>query len=302
VSRAVGAAGARGGSTAAWLSLLACLGLAPSCATSAQEPIELELRAAGVAVESVTLPGGSLVRPTRAALVVGPVYLCSGASAGELCDTARAESLDATAIDALSAEGTSLAPLVGASGTARSYMYDHGYSSLLTEREPFAWPATGELEGASLWLEGAATLVYAPGVVSREIPFRLLVTVETSEELERGQPVVRKSASEPFEHELSSSSERLTLRFDAAPWFGALVPSELGEDASCAGATTGIRCAKDVALDCATGGRTDCAADSLFCAPEAGCVPRVELSEESASYRAVLGALVAGERPRFEWD
>ena len=73
----------------------------------------------------------------RADLAFGPLYLCAGATAGDLCDTARFEWLDSAVVDTTLSDPVKVGELSGVTGTVRSWMYDLGLSSQLTREAPF---------------------------------------------------------------------------------------------------------------------------------------------------------------------
>ena len=127
---------------------------------------------------------------------------------------------------------------MGVTGSVRSWMFDYGITSLLTEKAPHVLPAAHELGGVSLVLEGLAV------ISGTEVPFFARVIVQQSDATERGVQVVRKSSSDVFSGEVTTNSEALEVQFDPFAWAGALrrvhfeeaaVGCTIGTDESCAG-------------------------------------------------------------------
>ena len=71
-----------------------------------------------------------------AELAFGPFYLCPAPQAGDLCDLARAESLDTVIIDATESGTREIGVLQGTSGTVRSAMWSYGRTWPLTASTP----------------------------------------------------------------------------------------------------------------------------------------------------------------------
>ncbi len=189
-----------------WLSLSACV-------EAGQARVEVPLFLAGTQLEAPLMTVGDVeVQLDRADLAFGPLYLCAGATAGELCDTARLEWLDAAVVDTLAPDAVQVGALTGVSGPVRSWMYDLGISSQLTRDEPFVLDAAAALGGASFVVEGRAE------VGGAQLSFRASVPVRQTGDTELGVPVIRKSAAQRFEHELLAGERGLLLRFDARAW------------------------------------------------------------------------------------
>ena len=187
--------------------------LVSGCGDSGQERVTIPLYVAGRDLsEPFAAAGDATVILERAALAFGPLYLCAGATAGDLCDTARVEWLGTVVADTIDPNVQFAGELTGVSGAVRSWMYDLGISSQLTRGEPFVLDAARELGDASLVLAGRAM------VSGAEIPFSASIRVEQSDETELGVPIVRKSTSDTFGRELTPQETGLTVRFDPSVW------------------------------------------------------------------------------------
>lgn len=256
------------------------------CTTSATTPVSLELRVGGGARE-VTLADGTRLVLTRADLAFGPFYLCSGAQAGQSCQTALAEWREAEVVDALEEALVSVGTVDGYSGRALSYMHDCGLVSLLTAEDPLVLPAAEELGGRSVIMEGVAELPFegAPSA-----PFRVELTLASSREADRGQPVVR-SAPGHFDATLGSDSTSLTVRLHPTDWLAKLDASAFWQDADCDADDATTVCAGPESQDCESGDRVDCSAMGQVCVPDIGCQDQIVLGDESAAGRAVAQAI-----------
>lgn len=228
-----------------------------ACLDTGQAELSIPLLVAGTSVaEPIAASNGWLIELQQAQLAFGPLYLCAGYQAGGLCETARAEWLDSTVVDALAADAVPAGVLHGVSGPVRSWMYDLGITSLLTQQRPVALGAAQSLGGNSVRLAGVARKE------ARALSFLLELPVQQEEATELGVSLVRKSSSDAFEQELRGD-EALTVRFAPHGWvrdldFDALASSAASETAT--------------------------------------------LAPESQAERALRSALVAGERPAFEWS
>jgi hypothetical protein len=235
-----------------------------ACGESAQQRAEVPLLLAGTEAASFETNLAVPVTLTRAELAFGPLYLCSGAQAGELCETARLEWRDSAVVDCLDSRSTEVGALVGVTGPVRSFMYDLGFSSVLTRDEPLELDAARELGGVSLRVEGRFTRN------GEEHEFRAGVAVRQGAEVERGIPVVRKSLDDEFEHDVNGDESALLVRFDARPWVTAVDFEALFAE--------------------------------LCPDPSDGCPDPLVLDETTESYRAFAFAVGAGERPEFDWE
>lgn len=241
---------------------LACA-LLPACSEAGQQHASVPLFVAGAEVaRPITATGDVQVTIERAQLAFGPLYLCAGFEAGDLCDTARLEWLDSAVVDLLDAAPRQVGMLEGTTGSVRSWMYDLGISSQLTRDEPFVLSAATELGGASLLISGHAS----SGDIS--LTFTTAVVIEQGAEVERGVPVIRKRTSDPFGHDVTHREAGLWLHFDAVPWIESLnFGSELE---SCM-----------AAQDCEEGR---------------------QLEPTSPIYVGLHNAVVLGKRPSFSWE
>jgi hypothetical protein len=234
----------------------------------------------------------------RADLAFGPFYLCAGVTAGDLCDTARLEWLDAVVVDTTVAMPTLAGELSGITGEVRSWMYDLGISSQLTRQEPFVLKAAKELGSVSFVLEGRANI---DGI---EVPFSASVPIQQTDDTELGVPVVRKSTSESFFRDITPTESGLVVRFDPAAWVRGMdfrpymtreQCSALGADLVCDGA---IERTCDGELELST---RDCDQRNQVCLPREGCTNRLTIAKDSEAYRSLRNALLSGARPSMEW-
>jgi hypothetical protein len=230
------------------------------CTGTGVTDISLWLETGGTRIAAPVEVDGWRVTLERADLAFGPLYLCSSTKAGHNCDTARAEWTGTAVVSALEPRTRPAGILQGTKGTVRSWMFDLGIVSLLTHDEPVPLAAAVTLGGNSLVVSGAAE---RDGVVVR---FEAAIPIRQGTEAERGIPVLRKSDSEPFEHELSGADRALRIRFDARAWIGGIDFNALA--ASC---------------------------------EDTGCADPLGIDPDSQGGRAIRTALEAGERPTFEW-
>lgn len=238
--------------------LLVVLAATAACTTSGTREVSVALEVAGTAVdEPFEGRDGWSVALERADVAFGPLYLCSGRQAGELCDTARAEWLDTVVVDALDPRPHAAGVLEGSTGFVRSWMYDHAITSLLTQEQPLVLAAADALGGSSLVVRGRAN---RDGVT---VDFRAEIAIQQEEETERGVPVVRKSTSDDFEHELTGGERALLVRFDPRSWLSGIdFTGAAGESAE--------------------------NADIVF-------------EPDSQGFRSIRNDVVAGPRPTFTW-
>ncbi len=239
--------------------------VAYACVDAPQDEVSLELVASGMEVDELGLGDGLSLSLSRADLAFGPLYLCPGTQAGELCDTARLEWTQSAVVDVLDSEPQSLGRLLGVTGPIRSYMFDYGISSLLTQERPQILDAAEQLDGASLVLSGEAILD------GTAVPFSVGVVVEQSEDTESGVPVVRKSTTERFDFEVTVDSRRFTVAFRPESWFSS-VSREHFDDAINPD-------------DCEIGVDESC--------------EEIEFDPDSSLARVIGQALSAGRRPEF---
>src|SRR5690606_17259403 len=87
------------------------------CADVGQKNETITLFVAGTDLSEPVIAVGEIeVLVDRADLAFGPLYLCAGATAGELCDTARLEWLDSVVVDTTSPEPMQVGELTGVTG------------------------------------------------------------------------------------------------------------------------------------------------------------------------------------------
>lgn len=256
------------------------------CTTSATTQVSLELRVGGGEPE-ITLADGTRLVLTRADVAFGPFYLCSGAQAGQSCQTALAEWREAEVVNGLEEALVTVGTVDGYSGRALSYMHDCGLVSQLTAEGPLVLPAAEELGGRSVVIEGVAELPLEGGPST---PFRVELTLSSSREADRGQPVVR-SAPGDFDAMLGSDSTSLTVRLHPAAWLAKLDASAFWQDVDCDADDASTRCAGAESQDCESGDRVDCSALGQVCVPDVGCQDEIVWGDESAAGRAVAQAI-----------
>jgi hypothetical protein len=272
--------------------------LLAGCIDTGTEPVSIPFSAAGTeAAGPIDARHGVTVDLERADLAFGPFTVCAGFQAGDNCDAALAEWTESAVVDALDPAPQRLGDLEGLSGSARSYMYDHGYVSLLTRTDPLELPAAAELGGASFVVEGTANV---EGVT---IPFRGAAVLAQPASVERGSPIVRSGTDEGFALELDPHTAPLTIRFDPRSWVEDIDFTFFLQDAVCS-ADREVVCAGQQELLCGPDGdvlgETDCSAAGQVCLRDVGCVDRVELAPGSQGLAAIRNAILAGAPPTFE--
>lgn len=273
------------------------IGLSGGCIDMAQAPVEFPLMVAGTAQRSVELPSGQ-VELTSAQVAFGPLYLCAGASAGDLCEVARAQWLGTTVVDMLAPTPVLAGNVEGNSGTVLSWMYDLGISSQLSQSKPFVLEAAKQLGGVSLRVRGRAR------VEGLEIPFVAAVAVEQTQDTELGIPVVRKSVSDRFFRDLGAAPDTLLVRFSPAALFATSDLNTLVQHEQCTPQSEALVCDGTIARSCQDGAQltqTDCAVQGQVCAKGKGCVTELEIDPESEFYRVMRGSMLSGARPSMEW-
>ncbi|HET8932037.1 MAG TPA: hypothetical protein VFN67_01295 [Polyangiales bacterium] len=274
--------------------------LLSACVDTGQTRVALPLYLAGSDLSApLTAAGGLELEIERAELAFGPLYLCAGNTAGELCDTARLEWLDSRVIDLTRSAPALAGELTGVSGTVRSFMYDLGISSQLTRGDPFMLEAAKQLDGASFRVAGSALLNGA------RVPFSAELAVQQGPGTEQGVPVIRKSVSESFEHDVGPNEAGLLVRFDAASWLSTLELRSYVRDTTCVPDGPSLACEGSVEHSCASDGSVatsrDCAALGQTCLAAEGCTSELHFEESDEAYRALRNALLVGERPTFTW-
>ena len=276
-------------------------GAATSCVDTGQDQASIPIRLAGASVaDPVDGANGWTIELNEAELAFGPLYLCSGYQAGSLCQTARMEWLESAVINTLDPEPHDAGLLDGVTGPVRSWMYDLGITSLLTQQRPEVLFAAEALGGNSVRIEGVARK--GP----HAIPFPNEIPIQQEEATQIGVSVVRKSGSDRFEHDVRGDEVALTVRFNPGPWVRDIDFETLVENGTCAAGGPTLACAGTTELTCSATGTVDaerdCTASGLACLRGIGCIDRAHFLPESQGYRAVKSALVAGARPTFEWS
>lgn len=273
------------------LAFVGSVGSLSSCSPASQEPVELTLQARGTDTASLTLNDGTVLELTDARLAFGPLTLCPGQQSGALCDTARLEWLDAGVIDLLDGSTKALGTLHGSTGTVRSYMYDLGYVSLLTEDQPMALPATEELDDASFVAHGRAIVPSG----SSPVPFSIKLRANQTDATDRGQPLVRLTGPPGFPVDVSRTSKSIRYTFEVSELLDGLRAATFYEETTCEGDS--IVCRGSEQEDCQSGVLTDCASLDQVCAPQQGCQDEVSIDAASPAGRSILQRLVAGTPP-----
>lgn len=161
----------------------------------------------------------------RASLAFGPLTLCPGTSAGEFCETARGEWVDAVVVDALDERARRVGSVIGTTGAVSSWMYDYGLVSVLTQSDLYETKAARQLGGNSVQVAGCAD---KDGV---SICFTMAVRIAQNAEVERGVPVVRVS-SEPGPTDFGQT-QRLAFAFDPQAWLSGVDFEALRAEQTC---------------------------------------------------------------------
>lgn len=183
-----------------------------ACADTEQAQLDVPLHVAGTDVVAFETTRGVSVTLDRVDLAFGPLYLCSSVEAGEACDVARAEWLDAVVVDVLDATATEVGSLRSTTGSYRSFMFDLGISSLLTHDDALVSEAAQTLDANSIVIEGRVQLE------GDETPFALALPIARTDDNELGVPVVRVRAEPASQHHIAEGDRDVTVRFDARPW------------------------------------------------------------------------------------
>ena len=269
------------------------------CTLNSQGEAVVPLFVAGADFSEPVMARGDVpVELSEAKLAFGPLYLCAGASAGDLCDTARLEWLQSVVVNAMSEEPQEVGPIVGTTGPVRSYMYDLGISSQLTRDVPFILDAAAELGDASFVVSGTAT------VDEIRIPFRGSLSVQQTGDTELGVPVVRKSTSEDFSYEVREDTASLLIRFDPSAWIRGLDFQDYVTREACSDGGPGLVCDGTLERTCEGGtelSSRDCGETGQVCLPDEGCAEELVIRPDTTAHRSLRNALLTAGRPRFEW-
>ena len=274
--------------------------LLSACVDTGQARVAVPLYLAGVDLASpISTADGSELTLDRAELAFGPLYLCAGNTAGELCETARLEWLQTRVVDLMSEQPERVGELDGVSGAVRSFMYDLGISSQLTRDQPYVLEAARALDGASFRVSGRALIGGASATFSASLP------IQQTEGTESGVPVIRKSTSERFSHEVGPDEPGLLVRFDASSWLRGVDLRGYLEDRTCSPNGPQRVCTGPVEQRCASDGsqleKRDCNALGQVCLASLGCSSELSIEPDSEAYRALRNGLLVGGRPEFEW-
>lgn len=186
---------------------------------------DIELRVAGSRASAIAGRDGWTIELETARVAFGPLTLCPGRSAGEFCETARGEWVDAVVVDALEPRAKRAGYVVGTAGPVLSFMYDYGIVSLLTRNTPYITDAARELDGNSIALRGCATKL------GQEVCFTSSAPVAQTNQTERGVPVVRVGGLRGLT-DLTQIS-RLTVTFDPASWVSTIDFDAVAQEFEC---------------------------------------------------------------------
>ncbi len=233
------------------------------CVDTGQERVGISLSVSGVQQDApVVGRNGWQTELDQAWLVFGPLYLCAGVQAGELCETAQAEWTSATIVNTLDPIPVPAGEMNAISGFVRSWMYDLGFVSLLTQSEPLVTDAAQVLGNNSLRLVGKAVLDQTT------IPFVAELVFQQEEATEQGIPVVRSgSDAVTFEHAIHMG-DHLLVQVDPASWLLDVDFDAIAEAKNCTGSTC----------------------------------PVVRFEPGSQAARAIETQVVAGKPPEFIWQ
>jgi len=275
-----------------------------ACVDVGQESVHVPLSIAFASPgEPFEVRSGYRVTLESARMVFGPLYLCASSTAGEACERARVEWTGSALVNALDPQPQAVAMLSGIEGQVRSWMYDLGLPSLLTTQQPLVTDAAREIDGASLQLVGFADSADA----SVRLPFHFEVAVKQTDATEKGISVIRKGIGDAtLDYDIRRPEPSLTLHFDAKAWFASLDFSTYRRNDTCVKGGALVVCTGNIEQRCSADGiassQIDCAQRSQICAPEVGCVSKLTAAEDSQAWRAIRNDVVAGARPRFEWN
>lgn len=270
----------------------------PACVEMGQVQVDIPLSVVGKSTPKLIAPGGVEMELLSAQLAFGPLYLCPGVSAGDLCDTARAEWLQSTVVDLLSPQPREVGRITGTSGMVQSWMYDLGLSSQLSGSKPFVLDAAKRLGGSSLVIKGRAVV---DGIT---IPFSAAVAAQQTEDTEIGVPVVRKSLSDRFSRDLGAEPDALLVRFDVGDLVAGMDLRTFVERKQCGKNAPKVVCDGTVQRICEGATEVsfvDCAAAGQVCIARQGCAAELAIQPDTAAYRALRNALLSGARPKMQW-
>ena len=269
------------------------------CIDTGQDYASIPLFTAGSDVSSpLTTSDGTEIQIDRADVAFGPLYLCAGASAGQLCETARFEWLESAVVDTTLTEPAQVGELSGVTGPVRSWMYELGISSQLTRLDPFVLDAAKQLGGFSFVLEARAT------VSGIEIPVVAELAIEQSNDTELGVPVIRKSISDPFDRYVTGSEDSLLITFDSSQWLKNLPLENYVSFEVCTSSSAAVICDGLIERSCngaIENSNRDCGDLGQVCLSGLGCQEQLYISSEGEAARNIRNALLSGPRPSFSW-
>ena len=282
------------------LSALFLFVISSGCKESFQNSVKLPLRVMGTSLdEPVLAQNDTKILLDRADLAFGPLYLCAGVNAGDLCDVARLEWLDSAVINTLDDQVQQVGDLRGVTGQVLSWMYDLGISSQLTRDDPFILAAAEELGDQSMVLEGRAV------VDEFEIPFTASLSLKQSDDTELGVTIIRKSLSDRFNKDVTLDDQNLTIQFNPADWVKNLDFNTYLERKECSIDNPDLVCNGNQELTCAEGqivSERSCDDLNQICISKQGCVEQLVIEAGSEPYRAIRNAVFSGVRPTFTWN
>ena len=274
--------------------------IALGCSSTGQDAVSLPLFVMGTnSSEPIMTRSNTEILLDRADLAFGPLYLCSGVNAGDLCDVARLEWLDSVIVNTLDTKRQAVGNLNGVTGQVLSWMYDLGISSQLTRNDPFILTAAEELGGYSLIIEGRAVMDEI------EIPFTASIRLQQTDDTELGVPIIRKSLSDQFNKDVTLNDKDLTIQFNPADWISGLNFSPYVTRKECSVEGPEIICNGTQEFSCdgeQVNTQRDCSDMGQICLPKQGCADRLVIEPDSEPYRALRNANFSGVRPKFIWN
>lgn len=177
--------------------LFSCL-LLGSCLDTGTKLVEFRVEASGSNARFQN-DFGWQIELSEAELLFGPLVLCPGVTAGDLCTTARGEMLSVAQVDLLDESTREIARGAGLEGSVGSAMWDYGRPWRLSDSEP-------EANGTSLIISGIAQ----QGDTS--VPFSVSYNADSA-----GAGIVLVRVSGSPEGELSESTIA-HVQFDVQGW------------------------------------------------------------------------------------
>jgi hypothetical protein len=184
--------------------VLGLVAIVAGCIESPQTIVDYQAIAINDGVSTV-VSGEWIITLSRAELAFGPVYFCAAAAgSSSLCASSVAELTTITRIDGLTSGPLPIGTVHGFTGKIQSASYDYGISWFDTTSRPVV--ASLAPLGHSVRLEGEARRG------SERVSFTADVDVVPQFQGQRAIPTAPVSA------DVSSSSYRLEVHFDAGAW------------------------------------------------------------------------------------